>query len=67
MLIVEKRLVDSEVAALSLAGRLTLGRDCQQVEWQLDDLLREAKCSVIFDLSDLSFIDFLVGTPKTSS
>ena len=57
MLTVEKRLVDSDVAVLSLAGRLTLGRDCQRVEWQVDDLLREGKLSVIFDLSGLSFID----------
>jgi hypothetical protein len=28
MLTVEKRLVDPDVAVLSLAGRLTLGRDC---------------------------------------
>jgi anti-anti-sigma factor len=57
MLTVEKRLVDSEVAVVSLAGRLALGRDCQRVEWQVDDLLREGKLSVIFDLSGLSFID----------
>jgi anti-anti-sigma factor len=57
MLTVEIRLVDSDVAVLSLAGRLTLGRDCQRVEWQVDDLLREGKLSVIFDLSGLSFID----------
>ena len=57
MLTVEKRLVDSDVAVLSLGGRLTLGRDCQRVEWQVDDLLREGKLNVIFDLSGLSFID----------
>jgi anti-anti-sigma factor len=57
MLTVEKRLVDSDVAVLSLAGRLALGRDCQGVEWQVDDLLREGKLSVIFDLSGLGFID----------
>ena len=57
MLTVEKRLVDTDVAVLLLAGRLNLGRDCQRVEWQVDDLLREGKLSVIFDLSGLSFID----------
>jgi anti-anti-sigma factor len=57
MLTVEKRLLDSEVAVLALAGRLTLGRECQRVEWLVDDLLREGKHSVIFDLSGLSFID----------
>jgi anti-anti-sigma factor len=57
MLTVEKKLVDSDVAVLQLAGRLNLGRDCQRVEWQVDDLLREGKLSVIFALSGLSFID----------
>jgi anti-anti-sigma factor len=45
------------VAVLSLAGRLTVGRDCQQVKGQLDDLLQQGKLRVIFDLSDLSYID----------
>ena len=57
MLTVEKKLVDSDVAVLQLAGRLNLGRDCQRVEWQVDDLLREGKLNLIFDLSGLSFID----------
>jgi anti-sigma B factor antagonist len=57
MLTVEKRFADSDVPVLSLTGRLTLGRDCQQVEWQLDDLLREGKLRVILDLSGLNFID----------
>ena len=57
MLTIEKRFVGSDVAVLSLAGKLTLGRDCQQVEWQFDNLLREGKLRVIFDLSALSYID----------
>ena len=57
MLTVEKKLVDSDVALISLGGRLSLGRDCQRVEWQVDDLLREGTRRVIFDLSGLSFID----------
>ena len=57
MLTVEKKLVDSDVAVLSLTGRLTLGRDCQQVEWQLDDLLKEGKLKVILDVSGLNYLD----------
>jgi anti-anti-sigma factor len=57
MLTVEKRLVDPGVAVFALAGKLTLGRDCQRVEWLVDDLLREGKPSVIFDFSGLTFID----------
>jgi anti-sigma B factor antagonist len=57
MLSVEKKQVDSDVLVLSLAGMLTLGRDCQQLEWQLDDLLRDGKLRVIFDLSGLNYID----------
>ena len=57
MLTVEKRLIDPDLAVLALAGRLTLGRECQQVEWQLEDLLREGKLKVILDLSGLTYID----------
>ena len=57
MLTVEKRFVDSAAPVLALIGRLTLGRDCQQVERQLDDLLGQGKLRVILDLSDLNYID----------
>jgi len=63
MLTVEKRLVDSDVTVLSLAGTLTLAGDRQQVESQLHDLLREGKLKVILDLSGLNYIDSAgVGT-----
>jgi anti-anti-sigma factor len=57
MLTVEKRVVDPDVVVFALAGKLTLGRDCQRVEWLVDDMLREGKLNAIFDLSGLSFID----------
>lgn len=57
MLTVVSRFVGSDVGVLSLAGRLAVGRDCQQVEGQFDDILRQGKLRVVFDLSGLSYID----------
>ena len=57
MLTVKKRLLDPDGATLSLEGWLVLGGDCQQVEWQLEDLLRENKLKVVLDLTGLTYID----------
>ena len=57
MLTVKKRLLDPDGATLSLEGWLVLGRDCQQVEGQLEDLLRENKLKVVLDLTGLTYID----------
>ena len=57
MLTIKKRLVDPGIVVLEISGTLTLGRDCQQVEWQLADLLRDNQTKVVFDLTGLTQLD----------
>ena len=57
MLTITKRLVDPGIVVLEVSGTLTLGRDCQQVEWQLADLLRDNQTKVVFDLTELKQLD----------
>ncbi len=42
---------------LELQGRITLGRDCQELEWMIDGLIREKRTRVIFDLSGVKYMD----------
>src|SRR6266705_1450484 len=42
---------------LGLAGRITLGLECQEVEWQVEDLLKEHEKKIIFDFSELKYLD----------
>lgn len=57
MLNIQKKRTDSGAVVLEITGTLGLGRDCQQVEWQLEDLLREKETKVVFDFTGLEKID----------
>jgi len=54
---IEKRRVGADVIVLGLAGRITLGLECQEVEWQVEDLLKEHEKKIIFDFSELKYLD----------
>jgi anti-sigma B factor antagonist len=57
LLNIQKRRVGAEVIVLGLAGRITLGGECQEVEWQVEDLLKEHERKIIFDFSELKYLD----------
>jgi anti-sigma B factor antagonist len=54
---IEKRRVGADVIVLGLAGRITLGLECQEVEWQVEDLLKEHQKKIIFDFSEVKYLD----------
>jgi anti-sigma B factor antagonist len=45
------------VVVLEMAGRICMGRDCQEVEWRLNDLLKKEETKVIFDMSQVQLVD----------
>ena len=47
----------NDVVVLKISGRITLGRDCQQVEWKVEDLVREKKTKIVLDLSGVDHVD----------
>lgn len=49
--------VGGGVTAVELKGRICLGRDCQQVEWQVEDLLKAEKKKVIFNMGGVTLVD----------
>jgi anti-sigma B factor antagonist len=55
-LFIKEQSVD-DVVVLEISGRMTLGRDCQQMEWKLEDLMREKRTKIVLDLSGVDHVD----------
>jgi anti-sigma B factor antagonist len=57
MLEIQTRTLEPDIVVLEIAGRITLGRECKELEWKTDNLVREQKKKVIFDLTQVTRID----------
>lgn len=57
MLEIRKELVVPGVAVLHLSGRIAVGRSCQEMEGQIDELIREKTFKVILDLTGVQRVD----------
>ncbi|MBV8052701.1 MAG: STAS domain-containing protein [Acidobacteriaceae bacterium] len=57
MLQIETKYAPPDVVILELSGKLTLGRDCKQLEWTTENLVRENQKKVILDLRGVTHID----------
>jgi anti-sigma B factor antagonist len=49
--------IGADVVIVGVTGRITLGRECQEVEYQLEDLLKTNQKKIIFDFSKLEYLD----------
>ena len=56
-LTVQTRRMEPDIVVLELAGKISMGNDCQQIEWTVNRLLGENKRKLIFDLSAVSHVD----------
>lgn len=57
MLEIRKELLVPGIAVLHLSGRVSVGRPCQDIEAQIDELIQEKTPKVIFDLSNVQRVD----------
>ena len=57
MLVLSKRKLDGGITLVVASGRITLGRNAQELEWELEKLTQEDPVRVILDLSDTAHID----------
>lgn len=57
LLQIQSREIGGGITSLSLAGRICLGRDSQQVEWQVGDLIKADKKKVVFDMGGVTLMD----------
>jgi anti-sigma B factor antagonist len=54
---VQSEKVEPDIAVLEMTGRITMGSDSQQIEWELAELLKGNHKKVIFDLTEVTFLD----------
>jgi anti-anti-sigma regulatory factor len=54
MLEIQTKHVQPDIVVLELTGRITIGRDCKQLEWAVENLVKEGRKKVIFDLAAVS-------------
>jgi anti-sigma B factor antagonist len=49
--------IEPDIVLVQITGRISLGRDCEDVEWTVDQLIRDNRTKVVFDLSELDYVD----------
>jgi anti-sigma B factor antagonist len=54
---IEQKPVAPDVILVHITGRLSLGRDCEDLECAVDELIRGNRKKVVFDLSELNYVD----------
>ena len=57
ILSIEHKKIEPDVVVMELHGRITMGSDSQKIEWGVAQLLKESQKKVIFDLSDVCYVD----------
>jgi anti-anti-sigma factor len=57
MPLIQKTLVEPDIVLVEVAGRIALGRECQVVEWTVEELIADSRRKVVFDLSKLEYLD----------
>lgn len=58
MLEIQTKHLQPGIVVLEITGRITIGRECKQLEWATENLIREKQeKKVIFDLTGVTHID----------
>ena len=58
MLEIQTKHLPPDIVVLEITGRITIGRECKQLEWATDNLVREKnEKKIIFDLSGVTHMD----------
>ncbi|MGH9684240.1 MAG: STAS domain-containing protein [Candidatus Acidiferrales bacterium] len=63
---IKNREIEPGIVVLEMTGRILMGPDCQLIEQEVEQLLRQNQTRVIFDLSGVASIDS-VGVGKIVS
>jgi anti-anti-sigma factor len=63
MLDIHKKLMPAGIVVLEFSGRIRLGLDCEQIESEVDELVKSEQPNAIFDLTNVRYMDSTgVGT-----
>lgn len=49
--------IEPDIMLVQITGRISLGRDCEDVEYAVDELIRANRKKVVFDLSQIDYVD----------
>ena len=52
-----QRKIEPDIVVVQMSGRITMGSDSQKIEWGLAELLKQNLKKIIFDLTDVSYLD----------
>ena len=56
-LTIQTKHVEPDIVVLEMAGKITMGNDCRQVEWTAKKLVEESRKKLIFDLAGITHVD----------
>lgn len=54
---VARQTLESGIEVFHLAGSLTLGRESQNFEWSIDELVTNRQNRIVVNLADVAFVD----------
>jgi anti-sigma B factor antagonist len=57
MLQIKQELIPPDVVVLHMSGRISMGKPCQEIETQIDELMRQKTTKLILDLSEVQRVD----------
>ena len=57
ILTINRKQMPPDIEVLEMKGRIVLGGDAKTIEWKLDELLKEGRNKVIFDLAGITVLD----------
>jgi anti-anti-sigma factor len=57
VLTIAEKQMGSGVVSMEMAGVVTLGRSCSEIEWAVDKLIEKGTSKIIFDLTNVSRMD----------
>jgi anti-sigma B factor antagonist len=57
MLEIQTKQLAPDIVVLEITGKITIGRDCQHLEWTAESLVKENRKKIIFDLTGVTHID----------
>jgi anti-anti-sigma factor len=52
-----KELIPPDIAVLHLSGRISMGKPCQELDAQVDELIREKIVKIVLDLAHVDRVD----------
>lgn len=57
MLGIQTKRLEPDIVVVEITGKITLGRECKELEWTTEKLVREQQKKIIFDLTGVTRID----------